>query len=227
MTLSVESLTVSKGKSPLFNPISFSVEKGEIFTLMGPSGCGKSTLLSAIAGHLSPVFSLSGKVTLHEKDVMTLAPNERKIGLLFQDDLLFPHLSVLENLIFGLPKKYKGKQRRERALQTLTTIGLRQLATQMPDQISGGQRARISLMRMLLSEPQAVLLDEPFNKLDKALRNEFRSFVFDQIRIRHIPAIMVTHDEDDIPKKGTVLNWPWISADLSTTGSTQEEQQSC
>lgn len=143
---------------------------------------------------------------------MALAPDQRKIGLLFQDDLLFPHLSVLENLMFGIPRRYKGKERVERAETTLTTIGLLQLASKQPNEISGGQRARISLMRMLLSEPQAVLLDEPFSKLDKALRNEFRQFVFDQIQSRQIPAIMVTHDHDDIPPQGRVLNWPWTNA---------------
>lgn len=212
MTLSVKKLTIQHGGKPLFSPVSFDVSPGEVFTLMGPSGCGKSTLLSAIAGHLVTDFSFSGDVTLNGTSVMALAPDQRKIGLLFQDDLLFPHLSVLENLMFGMPRHYRGKARVEHAESTLATIGLSQLASKQPNEISGGQRARISLMRMLLSEPKAVLLDEPFSKLDKALRNEFRQLVFDQIQNRQIPAIMVTHDHDDIPPQGRVLDWPWTTA---------------
>ncbi|MGF1723736.1 ATP-binding cassette domain-containing protein [Photobacterium nomapromontoriensis] len=209
MTLSVINLTVSNGEQRLFSPVTFTVKQGDIFTLMGPSGCGKSTLLSAIAGHLSYEFSCQGHVTLNDIDVMNLQPNLRKIGLLFQDDLLFPHFTVAENLMFGLPKHYRGKLREQRIADTLTAIGLSELTHKMPNEISGGQRARISVMRMLLSEPDAVLLDEPFSKLDKALRNEFRLFVFEQIRSRNIPAIMVTHDDADIPKNGQVLQWPW------------------
>lgn len=209
MTLSVENLTINNGHQPLFSPVSFTVYPGEVITLMGPSGCGKSTLLSAIAGHLAPAFHYQGNVSLNGHNVMGLAPNQRKIGVLFQDDLLFPHLSVSENLMFGLPRHYPGHERAAKVADTLTTLNLTAIANKMPGEISGGQRARISLMRMLLSEPQAVLLDEPFSKLDKALRDEFRQFVFSQIQQRQIPAIMVTHDDADIPANGHVLNWPW------------------
>ncbi|MCE0494779.1 ATP-binding cassette domain-containing protein [Vibrio salinus] len=215
MTLSVSDLSIHHQSTRLFPPVSFSVGGGDVYTLMGPSGCGKSTLLAAIAGHLAPEFTMSGNILLHDRPVVSLPPNERKIGLLFQDDLLFPHLNILENLMFGLPKKYKGEKRREQAMQTLASIDLQSLADHMPEQISGGQRARVSLMRMLLSEPQAVLLDEPFNKLDKALRTEFRQLVFEQIRAKNIPAIMVTHDRDDAPEDGVVLCWPW---DAKETG---------
>jgi putative thiamine transport system ATP-binding protein len=229
MTLSVTDLSISNNSATLFQPVSFTVAPGEVFTLMGPSGCGKSTLLNAIAGHLSPEFHVSGDVLLNKNSVMSLRPNERRIGLLFQDDLLFPHLNILENLMFGLPERYQGKERTERAMQTLTAIELQSLADQMPDQISGGQRARISLMRMLLSEPEAVLLDEPFNKLDKALRSDFRRLVFSQIRQRRIPAIMVTHDSDDIPENGAVLNWPWTSVQqpLSQQHADQQGVEKC
>lgn len=212
MTLSVEKLTLNNSGQALFQPVSFQVEAGRILTLMGPSGCGKSTLLSAIAGHLSPVFRQQGNISLNGNTMDALSPDRRRIGILFQDDLLFPHLNIWENLAFGLPKPVTGQRRKAQALATLEQIGLRELADKMPTEISGGQRARISLMRMLLSEPQAVLLDEPFSKLDKALRTEFRDFVFHQIRSRNIPALMVTHDEDDIPPGDPVLRWPWDSA---------------
>ncbi|UXI02500.1 ATP-binding cassette domain-containing protein [Photobacterium sp. TY1-4] len=209
MTLSVENLTINNREQAMFPPLTFQVAPGEILTLMGPSGCGKSTLLSAVAGHLSPYFQLSGNIELHGENMLPLAPDQRRIGILFQDDLLFPHLNVWENLAFGLPKTIKGTARKAKAQAILDQIGLGALANQMPDEISGGQRARISLMRTLLSKPRAVLLDEPFSKLDKALRAEFRQFVFEQIRQQAIPALMVTHDDDDIPPGGEVLRWPW------------------
>ncbi|RWX57522.1 ATP-binding cassette domain-containing protein [Photobacterium chitinilyticum] len=212
MTLSVENLTLSNNEQHLFQPVNFTVEPGNVLTLMGPSGCGKSTLLSAIAGHLSPVFLLEGTISLNGLSMIEMAPDQRRIGILFQDDLLFPHLNIWENLAFGLPKTIRGTARKEKAIATLQQIGLRELAGKMPTEISGGQRARISLMRMLLSEPHTVLLDEPFSKLDKALRSEFRDFVFEQIRQQQVPALMVTHDDDDIPDGGSVLRWPWAES---------------
>jgi putative thiamine transport system ATP-binding protein len=213
MTLSVENLTINNANIPLISSINFSVNNGEVMTLMGPSGCGKSSLLSAIAGHLSPVFTLEGQIQLNNTIMNDLEPDQRQIGILFQDDLLFPHLNVWENLAFGLPRNITGANRKNKAIQTLTQIGLHDIAFNMPNEISGGQRARVSLMRTLLAKPKAVLLDEPFSKLDKALRVEFRHFVFEQIKTQNIPALMVTHDDDDIPENGLVLRWPWNNND--------------
>ena len=209
MNLVINHLTIKSPEQHLFDDVCINVEPGEVVTLMGPSGCGKSTLLSVIAGHLSPVFSISGSITLNNINVLDLAPDQRRIGILFQDDLLFPHLNVWENLAFALPKKITGSQRKMEALSTLQRIGLDDLADKMPAHISGGQRARISLMRMLLSKPCAVLLDEPFSKLDKVLREEFREFVFNQIKKQNVPALMVTHDDADIPAGTAALHWPW------------------
>jgi len=213
MALSIKKLSIHSVEQCLFDDVCFDVSQGEVVTLMGPSGCGKSTLLGAIAGHLSPIFSLSGNVILNGHDVLDFAPNKRRIGILFQDDLLFPHLNIWENLAFALPKAITRKDRKKKALETLKHIDLVALAEKMPTEISGGQRARISLMRMLLSNPQAVLLDEPFSKLDKVLRNEFRDFVFNQIKLLNIPALMVTHDDADIPAGGQVINWSWHNQD--------------
>jgi len=209
MNLVINHLTIKNLEQHLFDDVCINVQPGEIVTLMGPSGCGKSTLLSVIAGHLSPIFSISGSITLNNIEVLNLPPDKRRIGILFQDDLLFPHLNIWENLAFALPKKITGKQRKIEALETLKRIGLDDLSDKMPVHISGGQRARISLMRMLLSKPCAVLLDEPFSKLDKVLREEFREFVFNQIKKQNIPALMVTHDDADIPLGSTALHWPW------------------
>ncbi|MEC6881624.1 ATP-binding cassette domain-containing protein [Photobacterium piscicola] len=210
MALSVSQLTLRhRNNNVVIGPLTFEVEAGEIMTLMGPSGSGKSTILSAIAGHLAPDFTVTGEIQLNKQSITSLAPNMRHIGIIFQDDLLFPHLNIWQNLAFGLPQNIKGSQRKHQALATLDELNLLHLQHQQAHEISGGQRARISMMRLLLSQPQAVLLDEPFSKLDKTLRAAFRQFVFDQIQQRNIPALMVTHDDDDIPKNGDVLHWPW------------------
>jgi putative thiamine transport system ATP-binding protein len=212
MSLCLENLAIHKvGGDPLFSSLNMTIEKGQILTLMGPSGCGKSTLLDVVAGHLSNEFAYSGTVTLNGKKLDSTPAHKRHVGILFQDDLLFPHLCVWENLAFALPNSVKGAQRKERALQALENISLTKIADSFPDQISGGQRARISLTRMLLAEPQVALLDEPFSKLDKLLRVQFRDWVVEQLKQANIPALMVTHDAEDIPPHSQLLTWPWES----------------
>ncbi|WP_076360533.1 ATP-binding cassette domain-containing protein [Aeromonas hydrophila] len=182
------------------------VAPGEVLTLMGPSGCGKSSLLAALAGVLpaSGPLRLEGDVTLGERRLTHLPPQARRIGMLFQDDLLFEHLTVAENLMFGMSASVKGhRARREKAVATLAQVDLTSQADKLPGALSGGQKARVSLLRALLAEPEALLLDEPFSRLDKPLRTAFRELVFAQIKALAIPAILVTHDEDDAP--GTIL----------------------
>ena len=210
MTLSLENIAIYKNNGDkLLSDITFSASANEVICLMGPSGCGKSTLLSLIAGHLGPEFTYSGHIMLNGRNLEVLEPHKRKVGILFQDDLLFPHLNIWQNLAFALPNHVKGAQRYQEALWALNKVELSQLAESFPDQISGGQRARISLVRMLLAKPDIALLDEPFSKLDKALRTQFRDWVMEQLARANIPTIMVTHDEDDVPEHGRVLNWPW------------------
>lgn len=208
MTLSVQNLTISSRQATLVSDMTFTVENGKVLSIMGPSGCGKSTLLSAIAGHLSPDFSCKGEITVSSTDIHNLPPEKRAVGILFQDDLLFPHLNVWQNLAFGLPDTMNASEKKNRALNTLQDIDLGDIAFKAPDQISGGQRARVSLMRTLLSHPKVLLLDEPFSKLDKPLRKSFRAFVFKQIQNRKIAAVMVTHDEDDVPEGSALIKWP-------------------
>ncbi|MGL6521218.1 ATP-binding cassette domain-containing protein [Aeromonas dhakensis] len=182
------------------------VAPGEVLTLMGPSGCGKSSLLAALAGVLpaSGPLRLEGDVTLGARRLTQLPPQARRIGMLFQDDLLFDHLTVAENLMFGMPASMKGLgARREKAVTALALVDLTSQADKLPGALSGGQKARVSLLRALLAEPEALLLDEPFSRLDKPLRAAFRELVFAQIKALAIPAILVTHDEDDAP--GTIL----------------------
>ncbi|MGR5260726.1 ATP-binding cassette domain-containing protein [Vibrio astriarenae] len=211
MSLCLNNLTICKKEGEaLFADLELEVKPGEVLSLMGPSGCGKSTLLDVIAGHLSDEFTYQGQVQLNDQRLDGVPAHQRRVGILFQDDLLFPHLNIWENLAFALPSNIKGAERKQRALQALESIALVQLAESFPEQVSGGQRARISLTRMLLAKPKVVLLDEPFSKLDKVLREQFRDWVFEQLAIANIPTVMVTHDEQDVPLGSTVLIWPWV-----------------
>lgn len=210
MTLSLENLAIHKtGGEALFSDLNISIAAKEVVCLMGPSGCGKSTLLSLIAGHMSSEFVHSGRVLLNDTNLAELEPHQRQVGILFQDDLLFPHLNVWQNLAFALPNSIKGDERRQHALAALKKVELSNLAGSYPEQISGGQRARVSLLRMLLAKPKLALLDEPFSKLDKELRVQFRDWVIAQLAEANIPTLMVTHDKDDVPENGRVLSWPW------------------
>ena len=179
------------------------VKPGEVLTIMGPSGSGKSTALAAIIGTLGPDFSVSGRLVLDGCDVTALPTRARGIGLLFQDDVLFPHLSVGGNLAFALPATLRGRQARRAAIEAaLAKAGLAGFADRDPGTLSGGERARVALMRTLLAEPKALLLDEPFSRLDAGLRDHIRAFVLDLIRAERIPAILVTHQTDDARAAG-------------------------
>lgn len=181
--------------------VNAAVAPGEVLTVMGPSGSGKSTLLAFVAGFLdSGAFSAQGSVHLGEQDLLALPAEKRGIGLLFQDPMLFPHLSVGGNLRFGLPHRVRDKS--IRIANALEQVGLAGFEARDPATLSGGQQARVALMRLLLSKPRAVLLDEPFSKLDTALRQEMRALVFGQLREAGLPALLVTHDEADANAAG-------------------------
>lgn len=188
---------------------SFSAQLGsqDTLSIMGPSGCGKSSLLNFIAGHKNPHFHYDGDIYIRQKLVTELPAYKRRIGILFQEDMLFPHFTVWQNLAFALPDSVKKKDRKHKANAALDELQLSALAEHYPEQLSGGQRARVSLMRTLLSEPHLVLLDEPFSKLDKVLKTEFREFVFTHLKKAQIPSIMVTHDEDDIPAHSQIYHF--------------------
>lgn len=174
------------------------IAPGDILTIMGPSGSGKSTLLSVIIGTTAPAFDVTGRIRLDNIDISDLPPQNRRTGILFQDDMLFPHLSIGANLAFGLPPEHRGRSaRRQRVREALRDIGLEGFEDRDPATLSGGQRARVALMRMLLAEPRALLLDEPFSGLDAALRGHIRDLVFGLARKRSLPVLLVTHDEAD------------------------------
>lgn len=204
--LHTSALTLFLDGAPLLTLPPLRVAPGEVLTLMGPSGCGKSSLLAALAGVLPPggPIRLTGDILLGAHRLTPLPPQERGGGILFQDDLLFAHLTVADNLMFGMPAHLKGMAARQaRAREALAEVGLEAQADKLPGALSGGQKARVSLLRALLAEPRALLLDEPFSRLDKPLRAAFRTLVFERLRTQAIPALLVTHDEEDAP--GTIL----------------------
>jgi len=183
--------------------VSVTVPPGSISTVIGPSGSGKSTLLAYTSGFLDPAFAASGSVSVNGREIIGLPPEQRCVGILFQDDLLFPHLSVGGNLAFGLHSSVTGRAKRRAAIEeALEQAGLAGFYDRDPTTLSGGQRARAALMRTLLARPDALLLDEPFSKLDRELRNEFRGFVFSHARSRGLPTLMVTHDVEDAEAAG-------------------------
>jgi len=204
--LRLEQVCLALPARTLIPALDITVAPGECVTLMGPSGCGKSTLLAFISGALDAAFAASGRVLVGEVDITRLAPERRRVGILFQDDLLFPHLSVGGNLAFALAARVRDRGERsahiERALAEADLTGF---ADRDPATLSGGQRARVALMRTLLSGPRVLLLDEPFNKLDTQLRNDFRRFVFEHAAERGLPVLLVTHDEADAPAGGRVI----------------------
>ncbi len=179
------------------------VKRGETLTVMGPSGSGKSTLLAYLGGFLDPVFTASGNVSVDGVDLTSLAAEKRRAGILFQDPLLFPHLSVADNIAIAIPEDVKGrKQRRMLAEAALEDAGLAEFGDRDPDTLSGGQKARVALQRVLMSRPRLLLLDEPFSKLDANLRDQTRQLVFDRARRAGLPVVLVTHDEDDARAAG-------------------------
>ena len=204
MTLNLKDLALQLHGEMLIEPFSLEIGSGEIVTLMGPSGSGKSSLLSLIAGNLSQPLTGSGAIVLNKRSLKSVRPEKRLIGRLFQDDLLFPHMTVGENLLFGIPRG-KSLERQETMKTALKGAELDGFENRAPDTLSGGQRSRVALIRSLLAKPDAMLLDEPFSKLDQNLRTAIREYTFTNIRARKIPALIVTHDRADIPKRGRVL----------------------
>jgi putative thiamine transport system ATP-binding protein len=195
--LTLDSVTIALGSRRLIDTLSLAVTPGTVATLMGPSGSGKSTLLAFLCGTLDPAFRAAGTARIDGEDLGVLPPERRRMGILFQDDLLFPHLSVGGNLAFGLRPSWRGTERRARIAQALAEIDLAGFEGRDPATLSGGQRARVALARTLLSEPRALLLDEPFSKLDADLKQRFRRFVFEHATARALPVLLVTHDPAD------------------------------
>jgi putative thiamine transport system ATP-binding protein len=195
---------VATAQRELVRDLSASVGPGEVLVVMGESGSGKSSLLAHLCGALAPGLVGHGRIRLDGREVEALPTAQRRIGILFQDDLLFPHLTVLENLLFALPAGSQAA-RVARAEAALAGADLAGYGPRLPHTLSGGQRSRVSVLRALLAEPRALLLDEPFSRLDMDLRRRFRGFVFERLREQRIPAVLVTHDAHDVPAGARVI----------------------
>lgn len=198
MSLQIDVRQLAMGGTPLVSGLRLTVPAGVVHTVMGASGSGKSSLLAAVCGTLAPAFRFDGSVTLDGRCLDALPTEARRIGLLFQDDLLFAHMTVAQNLLFAVPPGPRA-QRQAAVGQALAELALTGHAQADPATLSGGQRARVALMRALLAQPRALLLDEPFSRLDAQLRQRLREFVFATVRQRQIPVLLVTHDPADVP----------------------------
>jgi len=197
--LALKSVSLSVAGRVLVGPLDAEIVAGSIVSVLGRSGTGKSSLLSYVCGVLPPTFVATGQVLLDGEDISSQPPERRGIGILFQDDLLFPHLSVAENLSFGLAHDgHSRRERRQRVDEALAAFGLEGCGSRDPATLSGGQRARVSLLRTMLAAPRALLLDEPFAHLDPETRETIRTLVFEEARNRKLPTLLVTHDEEDV-----------------------------
>ncbi len=197
MTLDLQLTRLSTPHAVLLQNLRLRVPGGVIHTVMGTSGSGKSSLLAAICGTLAEGVVFDGHISLSGERIDHLPTERRQVGILFQEDLLFAHMTVAENLLFALPQGPRA-ERQGRVMQGLADLEMQSFANADPATLSGGQRARVALMRALLAEPRALLLDEPFSKLDSGLRERLRDFVFGLVKKRNIPVLMVTHDMTDI-----------------------------
>ena len=195
--LQLDDITAGYGDAlPLFSGLSLSVARGEMRLVQGASGCGKSTLLGIICGTADAALKWSGDVRLNDRSISPVLAEDRRVGLIFQDALLFPHMTVADNLAFGLAARHR-RDREARVAEALGIAGLEGFGGRDPATLSGGQAARVALMRTLLAEPDALLMDEAFSALDPDRRRSFGGFVREQVRLRDIPALLVSHDSGD------------------------------
>jgi len=195
MHISVRNLRKSFGHYQASKDVSFDIEKGKLIGFLGPSGGGKTTILRMLAGLEQPD---SGDICFHGERVNELSPQKRHIGFVFQNYALFKHMSVFDNIAFGLEvQKERKEQIRQRVLELLELTGLKGLENRLPHQLSGGQRQRVAFARALAPNPQLLLLDEPFAAIDAKVRKELRGWLREMIGRVGVTTIFVTHDQEE------------------------------
>ncbi len=191
--LKLDKLTLAYGDTVAVKDLDLTIAKGELVALLGPSGCGKTTTMRSIAGLLAPA---SGRITLDGNEITRVSANKRNVGLVFQSYALFPHLTVYENVAFGLRLKgIGGKDLDAKVSAGITSVGLAKFADRKPAELSGGQQQRVALARSMVMEPKVLLLDEPLSNLDARLRLEMRAELQRVQKETGVTMIFVTHDQ--------------------------------
>jgi iron(III) transport system ATP-binding protein len=194
-SITLTGLTKRFGTTTAVDRVDLTIDPGDLFFLLGPSGCGKTTLLRMIAGFLEPT---AGRIRFGDRDVTDLAPNRRNTGMVFQSYALWPHMTVADNVAYGLAvRKVPAPTRTERVMAALRTVRMEPLARRKPNQLSGGQQQRVALARALVIEPTVLLLDEPLSNLDAKLRLEMRSEIRRICSQTGITTVYVTHDQKE------------------------------
>ena len=212
----VSNLSISYDNQQVVDDVSFDLAEGELACLLGPSGCGKTTILRAISGFQtlnSGTIELGGKLLANTQQ--SIAPESRNVGMVFQDHALFPHLSVYENVCFGL-KKLPRSEQQKRIADLLNLVGIEQHKNKYPHELSGGQSQRVAIARAIAPQPKLLLMDEPFSNLDSELRESLGYEVRDLLKQLKVTAIMVTHDQLDafalgdqvgVMSNGRLMQW--------------------
>lgn len=214
--LSVTQLSLAYAGKQVVHDLSFTLARGEIACLLGPSGCGKTSVLRALAGFEAPA---NGCIDINGERVADAGQQRpahlRRIGMVFQDHALFPHLRVIDNIAFGL-SQFSAAERRQRVEEMLALTGLSELATRFPHQLSGGQQQRVALARALAPRPHLLLMDEPFANLDAELRTQLAQDIRQLLKTQQMSAILVTHDQNEafamadnigVMRNGILLQW--------------------
>ncbi len=192
------SLKWNSPKEKLFiKNLNLKINNGNILCVFGKSGVGKSSLINLIAGTTEDNLSFEGEIILNGKILNDIPIEKRKIGLLLQESTLFPHLTVEQNIYFGMNRKLKSKDKLFLIDENLKQANMEGFQKRYPHTLSGGQKARIACLRAVMSEPELLLLDEPFSSLDPKHRNTFRNFVINKVKESKIPCLIVTHDKTD------------------------------
>ena len=187
----------SSKEKPFIKNLNLKIKNGNILCVFGKSGVGKSSLINVIAGITEGNLLTEGKIILNRKILNDIPTEKRKVGLLLQDGALFHHLTVEQNIYFGMNQKLKTKDKLILINENLNKANMESFRDRYPHTLSGGQKARIACLRAVLSEPEVLLLDEPFSSLDPEHRNTFRNFVVSKVKDSKIPCLLVTHDESD------------------------------